>query len=180
MIRSGIRDTCGSFNASDFYMDRGGVQILMLNLTQERLAEAHADIGFLQLSNVQFPSRYEAAVSAKEEARASVDQAKAQREEALIASRTQVEQARQQADVKRVQAEREADAIVNSALIDANTTLFELETQSVVYRHVMDTYEFTPQELINFISIENLNSIDDLLIGAKAPGQYSFPVESEE
>jgi len=175
IIKSAIRDSCGDFTAKDFYIGRGGVQIRMLNRTQERLSQVHADAGFLQLKNVNFPTAYQQAVASKESAKASVDQALAQRKEALIAAETQVLQAEQQANIIKIRAENEAEAVLISARIDANTTLIELGVQSLVYKEVMEQFNFTGEELINFISIENLNSISQLFIGTESPGSYSFP-----
>jgi len=175
MLKSSIQDSCGDFTAEGFYMDRGGVQQSMLNRTQARLSAAHADVGFLQLSNVQFPTEYSDAVSDKEKAQASVAQALAERNETLIASETQVMQAEQDAAVIRVKAESQANATILSASVDANTTLVQLRAQTDTYQQVMDDLGLTPQELVNFISIDNMDTISDLLIGTKAPGAYSFP-----
>jgi len=169
-----VRLACGNSTAEQMYNNRQGVQTAILDQVQSALQPLYADVSFVELNDVTLPPEYSAAVGEKEASKADVDVAMNQRTQALITSQTQLLTAMEDAKISIIQAQAKADGIVAAAQADAAAIENDLNVKALIYKEVMDSFGFTPDELLNYISVEQLVSLDDLTVGLHSPAPFGI------
>jgi len=170
--RSAIRLACGNTTAEEMYTNRQGIQTKMLDKVQQDLSTLFVDVSFLELINVELPTDYNSAVANKESSRAQVDVALNQRTQVLINTTTQLLTAEEDAKILQIQAQATADSTISAAQADARSIENDLNVKALVYGDVMRTFGFTPDELINYISVEQFVALEDLVVGLKVPASF--------
>jgi regulator of protease activity HflC (stomatin/prohibitin superfamily) len=169
-----IRLACGNSTAEQMYTNRQGIQTRMLDKVQTTLADLYVEVSFLELINIELPPEYNTAVTEKEAARAQVNVALNQRTQVLINTTTQLLTAVEDAKIKVIKAQADADGLLAAAQAEAAAIENDLSIKAQVYRQVMQTFNFTPDELINYISVEQLVELEDLVVGVKSPASFGL------
>lgn len=125
VTRDSIRDTCGNYTAESFFFQRGDIEAAMLlNLRGDfSVAETYANVGFLQLKNVNLPDRFEDAIKAKQLAIQDSEKALNERAQKLIEVDTLLKQEKENATIRVIQANANADGINLKAQEDASIIL---------------------------------------------------------
>eukprot|EP01116_Phalansterium_solitarium_P018700 TRINITY_DN504_c0_g1_i1.p1 TRINITY_DN504_c0_g1~~TRINITY_DN504_c0_g1_i1.p1 ORF type:complete len:331 (-),score=48.53 TRINITY_DN504_c0_g1_i1:196-1188(-) len=177
-VRASVRSACSSHTVTEFYENRGLVQDTILNKTKTALLGVYCSADFLQLTNAEFPPDYSSAVNSKAQAAASVQQAFNERQQALIASQTQVLQATQQAFVTVTQASAAAEGTLAIARADAAGIELLYNATASAYGEMMQALDLTPQQLINYIGIEQLGRATSIVASVQPPAKFSFPESS--
>jgi len=172
--KAAIRDGCGNKTSEEMYNNRQGIQAAMLDEVANQLSTLYVDVGFLELINIELPPQYNNAVGDKESARADVDVALNQRTQALILSQTTLLTAGEDAKIKLIQANATADGIITAATTDAQAVTNDLNTKAQVYYEIKETFNFTAAELINYISLEQLVELQDLIVGVQSPASFGL------
>jgi regulator of protease activity HflC (stomatin/prohibitin superfamily) len=170
--KAAIRLACSNSTAEEMYTNRQGIQTKMLDKVQSELASLFVDVSFLELINIELPFEYNIAVGNKESSRAQVNVALNQRTQVLINTTTQLLTAEEDAKISIIQATAEASAVLSAAMADARAIENDLSVKALVYQEVMRTFNFTADELIRYISVEQLINLEDLVVGLNAPASF--------
>ena len=55
-----------------------------------------------------------------------------------------------------------------------------MNTSAIVYAELMSTLNLTPEGLINYISIEQIQSADSVVVAMEAPAKFSYNVTGQD
>jgi len=130
-INAAIRHACGDFNAIDFPTLRDQVQQHMLDEINIKISEIYGESNLFQLTNIDRPLDYDAAILLNQQNQQDILQAQNERAQRLIQANTQYLQAITNATVLASNAQTQAFIIVNQAQNAASAQLnrFDIETQ---------------------------------------------------
>jgi hypothetical protein len=149
-----IRDVCALFNAEEFFTKRGEVEqgiISNLTFTVDN-ANAYVTSGFVQLTNIALPNELLNSIQDKQLALEDVDVAENERNQVLIEIDTELREAEFDAEIKRVDAEAGANAIIVSANQFA-------ESRSVEWTERANAFSID----INALNINGANYVNEYL-----------------
>jgi len=132
IIQDTVRETCSYFTATEFYVDRGGIETAMIANVTARVdsSNAHVTTGFFQLQNVGLPSELTVAINNKQAALEYVDVVANEREQTLIERDTELLQAVEQATIYEIETQAAADASVISAQASADARVVEGQAEA--------------------------------------------------
>jgi len=121
LARETFREVCSYYRGVDFYDNRAIIEKRMLDLLTAAFVRgnANAQIGFVQLLNIQLPYKFDNAISAFQLAKQDIEKAKQEKDQVVTKADTRVKTARNQANRQLQGASATADGVLYAATQDA-------------------------------------------------------------
>jgi len=167
-------NACGNWTSEDFFYHREDVQQSMLVRVQDAFAQVNIDAGFYQLSNVELASAFQDILQAVQAAKQDSDQATNERQQNITQATTLVLQAEQDSAVYIVNANATAAAILAEANAGAQGITAQLQAQSNTYASIMTLLNLSPEDLINYISIQTIQNSANPIVAVQSPANFAF------
>jgi len=151
LSRESIRQTCSYFTVNDFASARGTVeQQMQANLASDfNSSRAHAVGGLLQLKNVEYPSDYNNAILARQQAEQDLVNAVNERPNLLVQANTTLNVANYTAYQQIINAQAQAQAILQLANADAQAINQTWVQRANAYKEVMVALNMNATEFVN-------------------------------
>lgn len=172
-----IRDACSEFETLEYQTKRVQVQERIYTYMSERISLLEADVIDVQLTSIERPVDYEAAVDLKEAARNDIDQAENEREQALIQAETILLEATTTSEKYLDTAYTTADNTLAYAIAEADAITNYYETIASTYKAVRSTHSFSSEALLTYIATRLVDSSTGVSIGYDAPARVSYASE---
>merc|ERR1711988_963568 len=174
--RSGIRNACMDFLAQEFQTKRAAVQTAMFDKVKERLDAGlmYAFVLDLQLTSVDRPAAYEAAVDAKENARNEIDLARNLRAQKLTQANTNLMRTRVQANKTLDSANTQAAVTNKTAQTEAAVVYGRYESQGALYKQVRTERNLTSEGLLAYIGTRLIDELNHITVGLDAPARVAY------
>jgi len=151
-INAAIRHACGDFNAIDFPTLRDQVQQHMLDEINLKIAEIYGESNLFQLTNIDRPADYDAAVLLKQQNQQDILQAQNERGQRLIQANTQLLQAVTNATVINSNALTSAFIIINQAQNDAAAALDRFNIEAQFYLTLINQLNMTTNAFLAYLA----------------------------
>lgn len=185
---SAVQHSCSEFNVSNFQNKRGVIQSTMednLRLKLEGQEEDGSDGVYaraisLQLSNVDLPDEYSAAVAEKQSANEDISLAKNQRTQNITKARTDLNTAKEEARKIEDSALNDANITLTEANLQAEETVYRYETEKIVLMGVRDKLGLTTHGLLAYLTNQLYAEAPTLAVTAQEPVKLSRKTELAE
>jgi regulator of protease activity HflC (stomatin/prohibitin superfamily) len=174
--RSGLRNACTMHSALEYQTRRAAVQADMLTKLKERLTQGKmgAIVTDLQLTSVDRPASYEAAVDAKENARNNIEKVKNNRAQQLTQANTNLLKVQVAANKTLASARTAAAMTTKTASAEAAIVKGRYDTQAETYKKVRDDRQLSSDALLAYISTRLLDELDTMTIGMAQPALVAY------
>jgi len=174
--RSGIRNACMKFTAQEFQTRRAAVQTKMTEDVAQRLSDGnmHAVMYNLQLTSIERPAAYEAAVDAKENAKSKIDLVANQKAQQITAATTAKMRAIVEANKTIDAADTAAAVAAKNAETEAAILQGRYATQGQLYGTVRAERNLTSTGLLSYIGTRLIDELDGIMVGFSAPARVSY------
>merc|ERR1711998_489174 len=174
--RSGIRNSCMQFNAQEFQTMRAAVQADMFERVKDRLDRGgmSAFVLDLQLTQVDRPAAYEAAVDAKENARNEIDLVTNLKAQKLTQAATNLLKVGVQANKTLDTARTQAAVVAKNAETEAAVVYGRYQSQGQLYASVRATRNLTSEGLLAYIGTRLIDELDHITVGLDAPARVAY------
>eukprot|EP00617_Octactis_speculum_P019273 CAMPEP_0185770132 /NCGR_PEP_ID=MMETSP1174-20130828/57665_1 /TAXON_ID=35687 /ORGANISM="Dictyocha speculum, Strain CCMP1381" /LENGTH=308 /DNA_ID=CAMNT_0028455453 /DNA_START=22 /DNA_END=948 /DNA_ORIENTATION=- len=174
---SAIRDACAEYETLEFQTKRVQVQSSIYEHLAERIENLESDVIDVQLTFIDRPDDYEAAVDLKEAARNDIDQAENEREQALIQAETVLLEATTTAEKYLDTAQTNADNTLAYATAEAEAITDHYQTLAETFKAVRTTHSFSSEALLTYVATRLVDSAVGVTIGYDAPARVSYASE---
>lgn len=174
--RSGIRNACAKFTAQEYQTQRAAVQQEMFRSVKARLlsGKMHALVIELQVTNIERPKKYEAAVDAKEGAKNEIARVTSQRTQELVKANTKLMQTQVQANKTIDSAQTDAAMTAKTAEAEAAIVLGRYKSQGALYKQVRATRGLSAEGLLAYIGTRLIDELNGITVGLPAPAKVSY------
>lgn len=171
VARDSIRDVCSVFNAIDFFNNRTYIGDVMFEQVSSDLNTLYADVGLLQLRNVDLPDSFEKALENVEIARQEYEVALREQEAAIIRADTKVIEAAAAAQVQVIGATATAESYVIEMQAIAEGLNITLAAEADAIYALGQTLGLNNTELLSYLWIKAITEHDSayLIIGENTP-----------
>jgi len=177
--RSGIRNACAMHTAKQYQEQRGQVQIDMFAQLKLRLQNGNmrANLLDLQLTQVDRPVSYEAAVDAKESAKNYIAQATNNRAQAITIAETELLKIEIDANKTLNTAATQKSITEKNAEAEAAVVYGRYVSQAQTYYTVRSNRSMTSEGLLAYISTRLIDELGNMTVGLEAPATMSYKDE---
>jgi len=178
--RSGIRNACMEFKAQEFQTKRAAVQTQMFERVKQRLdgGNMNAFVLDLQLTKVDRPTLYEAAVDEKENARNAIDLVKNLRSQKITQANTNLKRVRVQANKTLDTAYTQAAVVAKNAEADGSIVYGRYASQGALYKKVRQERGLSSEGLLAYIGTRLVDELDAITVGLSAPARIAYGVNT--
>lgn len=171
-----IREIATQYNTTEYFVDRQAITAVMHQAVNVRLQEYFAVVEHFQLRNIDIPRETEATILNKLTKAQGVREAAAIQTGTLVRERTDLEVSRytEEAKIEQAKAAKGASIITNQANADAIS--IAINATSNAYKMLKDSLEFTNDQLIRYLYLEQIRSAsgsDRIAVNVDA-GLFSF------
>jgi len=178
---SAIHHSCSEFSVTEFQNKRGTIQQRMHDNLKLKLEgnESTGEEGVnavavsLQLTYVQLPAEYKAAVEEKQKAEEDIALAIAQRRQETTKANTNFLKAKEEVRKIRDTARNEAEVLLTEARLKAEETLYSFEKEAEALREVKEKLNLTTEGVLAYLSNRLLAEADNLKITMGEPAKLS-------
>ncbi|KAK2161955.1 hypothetical protein LSH36_107g08004 [Paralvinella palmiformis] len=172
---SAVHDSCSRFNTSQFQAERGRFQEDLTLRLVDKLQVLHCDITDLQVNNIQRPYRYDNSIQAKESSREDIEVARNERPQKLTEAGTTKLEAETEAEIILNNAKSQARIMLTRAITDAKAILDEYTKEADSYRALKEANNLDTQGFLAYMGIRAIsNAKNPVRIGMKAPAKSSY------
>merc|ERR1719331_1417603 len=174
--RSGLRNACTMHTALEYQTRRAAVQADMLSKLKERLTQGAmgAIVTDLQLTSVDRPVSYEAAVDAKENARNNIEKVKNNRAQQMTQANTNLLKVQVAANKTLASARTAAAMTAKTAAAEASIVAGRYNSQAATYKKVRDDRQLSSEGLLAYISTRLVDELEGMTIGMAQPANMAF------
>jgi len=151
-INAAIRHACGDFNAIDFPTLRDQVQQHMLDEINIKISEIYGESNLFQLTNIDRPLDYDAAILLNQQNQQDILQAQNERAQRIIQANTQYLQAITNATVLASNAQTQAFIIVNQAQNAAAAQLNRFDIEAQFYLTLITQLNMTTNAFLAYLA----------------------------
>jgi len=174
--RTGIRNACTKHTALEYQTRRAAVQADMLTYLKARITQGkmHAIITDLQLTQVDRPAAYEAAVDAKENARNNIEKVKNNKAQQMTQAKTNLLKTQVTANKTLASARTAAAMTTKTAGAEASIVQGRYESQAATYKKVRTDRGLSSEGLLAYISTRLMDELDTMTIGMAEPALVAY------
>ena len=163
-----ILRVCGNYNAEDFYLKRGVIDINMFNILTNEINNSTQSFGALienfQLQNIRFPQDYESAITEKQLAVQNMVTAQNNRTTELIIANTTLLQNQRQAQILLINANNQAQININQAQISYDVIVNQWSQRADVYASIMANLGLNQSQFLDYLKSEAIRDADSPVI----------------
>eukprot|EP00051_Salpingoeca_urceolata_P027699 m.482836 g.482836 ORF g.482836 m.482836 type:complete len:302 (+) comp22681_c0_seq1:774-1679(+) len=175
--KAAAAQTCSEFLTTEFQAKRGEIQSTMIAELQGRLDVLRTDINDLQITNIQRPPQYEAAVQEKEAAAQSIQVAQAERPIRL----TEIQELELRARQRALSVVNTAKSFERITLLEANATAeaikTSLEIEAQTYASIKNQQGLSVEGFLAYLGVRVIEAKSNVLVAMDEPAQASFSTE---
>eukprot|EP00545_Synedropsis_sp_CCMP1620_P012084 CAMPEP_0119004782 /NCGR_PEP_ID=MMETSP1176-20130426/1340_1 /TAXON_ID=265551 /ORGANISM="Synedropsis recta cf, Strain CCMP1620" /LENGTH=346 /DNA_ID=CAMNT_0006956527 /DNA_START=89 /DNA_END=1129 /DNA_ORIENTATION=+ len=178
---SAVQHACAEYGISDFQNQRGAIQQAMEDSLRQKLEGqngtgvdgVYAKAISLQLSDVDLPDRYRAAISEKQSANEDIQLAINQRRQEVTKAETELLSAKEEARKIADTARNDVNVTLTEARLKAEETLFAFEREAQTIVRVKTNLNLTVEGVLGFIANNMLANVPHLKVSAGEPARFS-------
>lgn len=174
--RTGIRNACTKHTALEYQTRRAAVQADMLTYLKARITQGkmHAIITDLQLTQVDRPAAYEAAVDAKENARNNIEKVKNNKAQQMTQANTNILKVQVAANKTLASARTAAAITTKNAEAEATVVKGRYDAQAATYKKVRVDRNLTSEGLLAYISTRLVDELEGMTVGMAEPANLAY------
>lgn len=174
--RSGIRTAAALFSAQQFQTQRAAVQTKMLEAVKAsfKKGQLHAFVIELQVTNLERPKNYEAAVDAKEAAKNEIETVKNARIQQVVKANTKLMKVKVTANKTIDTATTQAAITTRTAAADAAVVKGRYASLGKLYKGVRTAQGLSSEGLLAYIGTRLVDELNSITVGLPSPARVSY------
>jgi regulator of protease activity HflC (stomatin/prohibitin superfamily) len=163
-----ILRVCGFYNAEEFYLTRGVIDINMFNALINEINNSTRSLGStivnFQLQNIRFPQSYEDAITQKQLVIQNMITSQNNRTTQLILANTSLLQNQRQAQILIINANNQAQILINQAQTSYDIIVDQWTQRSAVYASIMTNLKLNQSQFLEYLKAEAIRDSESPVI----------------
>eukprot|EP01113_Clastostelium_recurvatum_P015691 TRINITY_DN187_c0_g1_i2.p1 TRINITY_DN187_c0_g1~~TRINITY_DN187_c0_g1_i2.p1 ORF type:complete len:325 (+),score=108.39 TRINITY_DN187_c0_g1_i2:45-977(+) len=165
VVTSVIITRCGQYNAEDFYVIRGAIDLDMYQALVGSVNGTYgANIQYFQLVNIGFPTGFSNAIAQKQIVIQNATTVLNQRQSLIIRAQTGLLQAQKTADISIINANNTARITLDQAQASADVVATQWQKRASSYVTAMNQLNLNESQFIEYLKSEILRTSPNLVV----------------